>query len=294
MLMIMTRSWPLALSVLLSTLATAAAAPANPSAQAALKDLVIAYEQAVRSGDLPKSGVRTRLAPGFTAALPSGQLIAGYAELSKAENALRTMVGRGTRYQTTEVTVDPAIEVGGDLAAFTGRTFSQATAQAGRSLSFTTHWSAVAKNEQGAWRLLRHQAVMDPATNPWQAPASTGPGWTWVLVAGGLGTLAGAGLGFVAARVLLSRGPGRVRAASPDPTAPSSARTRAWDQAGTSDSPSPIPPAVSAPGRSWHAPSPSTPPDRPADPDVDLPAPDPAEDAPPPAPRGGKRRAWEQ
>jgi ketosteroid isomerase-like protein len=292
----MIRFWPLVLTFLYSAVSTATAAPASPAEQAALKDIVVAYEQAIRSGDVSKSGIRLRLAKGFTAALPSGQIVASYADLSKAENALRTMVGRGTRYQTTEVTVDPAIEVGGDLAAFTGRTFNQATAQAGKSLAFTTHWSAVAKNEEGSWRLLRHQAVMDPATNPWQVPESTGPGWSWVLAAGLLGGLAGAVIGFAAARVLAARNSKPTHSTSPDATTAAGARTRAWDKTDANESGSVVPPSTPAANRSWQTPLPSATPTRPADPDADPPAPDPdpGTDAPPPAPRTGKKRAWEQ
>lgn len=301
---------------LLLAAAPASAAPATTAEQDALRELVTSYERAIRSGEVSKSGIRARLAKGFSAALPSGQLVAGYTDLNKAENALRTMVGRGTRYQTVEVTVDPAIEVSGELAALSGRTFNQASAQAGKNLTFTTHWSAVARKEEGAWRLLRHQAVMDPSTNPWQVAETGGPGWTWVLAAGALGGLTGAVLGFAASRFLGSRPatvarPGTTGPSEPASPAPASSRPRAWDkesptpanerttEVSTVEGPRRDGPVVtttdassaSAGGkpRSWQTASPS--PSRAHEPE---PAP-PVSEAPaaPEAPRPGKKRAWE-
>lgn len=253
-----------------------AASPA-PDDVRALNQVVNAYEAAIRSGDVSKSGIRQSLASGFTAVMPSGQLIGSYGELSKAENALRTLVGRGARYDTTEVVVDPVMEVSGDLAVFTGRTLNRATAQAGKSLAFTTHWSAVAKKENGAWRLLRHQAVMDPSTNPWNHDQSTGTRWGLAMTAGLIGGLLGAVIGFAAARLLGNR-----RSSSPRPapstsahTEPPAVRTRAWEKG--------------APKGSATEP----PPTQPTDPDVDPPAPEPDDSTPPPAARSGKKRAWE-
>lgn len=269
-----------------SLLAARLWAAAPPTAETdALRDLVTQYEQAIRSGDVSKSGIRKTLATGFTSVLPSGQLIVSYGDLSKAENALRTMVGRGTHYDLAEVVVDPSIEVRGDLAAYTGQTLNQATAQAGRSLAFTTHWSAVAKKEDGAWRLLRHQAVMDPATNPWHREDSNGPGWGLVAAAGLLGVLAGTVLGVAAVRV--TRGRGRGSSTGREPSHPPGARTRA----GAKDSPGSQPTSASAPGRSWSAgPAPE-----PADPPTSLGPPDPdhAAPTPPPPSRSDRKRPWE-
>ncbi len=234
----------LALLVALSLLSLRVnAAPAAPADEATLRELVTSYEQAVRSGDVSKSGIRKSLASGFSAVLPSGELIASYGELSRAENALRTMVGRGARYESADVTVDPGMEISGDLATLTGRTASKATAQAGRSLDFTTHWSAVARKEDGTWRLVRHQAVMDPATNPWHAAEPTGPGWAAVVISGLLGALAGAMIGFAAARVLAGRTNGPVaRTTASNAPAP---KARAWDKSAVD----PVPPAIPHPPR---------------------------------------------
>jgi len=278
----------------------AAAAPAADAA--ALGEIVTAYERSIRSGDVSKSGIRKNLAAGFSAVLPSGQLIGSYGDLSKAENALRTMVGRGTRYESTEVVVDPLIEVGGDLAAFTGRTVSKATAQAGKNLAFTTFWSAVARKEDGAWRLLRHQAVMDPSTNPWHQDESTGPGWGLVLGSGLLGGLAGAVLGFAAARVLggRSRPATGGSPAAPEPSRPTAARTRAWNKE-AAGGPAPSDPTATTPSaqaRSWERQAAgdggaavTQPADPPADPPADESATD--ESAPPPSGRTERKRAWE-
>ena len=268
------------LSVLLAGLAALAAAAPPPAPDAtSLSDLVTSYEQAIRGGDIPKSGIRQRLAPGFTAALPSGELINGYGELSKAENALRTMVGRGTRYETIDVQVDPAIEADGNLAVLTGRTVNRATAQAGKSLAYTTQWTAVALKEAGGWRLLRHQAVMDPATNPWHTEEAGGPGWLMVAAGTLAGGLAGLMVGFALAKVL-----GRRPTPAP-PTAAGGTRARSWESSSAPAAPAataqdqPVPEKPSS-SRSWHAPAAAT-------------EPEPPKQADPPPEKPARKRSWE-
>ena len=260
-------------------LLTATAAVAQDDS-AALRDLVSAYEQAVRSGDVPKSGIRQRLADNFTATLPGGQVIRSYGELSKNENALRTMVGRAAVYDTVNVSVDAAAtHVSGDLAAFAGQTENHATAQAGKSRRFTTHWTAVARREGGVWKLARHQAVMDPANNPWFAEeGGGGPGWFVVAVVGVLLGLAGLVAGFVLAKVL-----GASRPSKPAAPAPQGSTGRSWEKGAAAPPAEAAAPPARA-GRAWEKPA-------------DAPAPEadaaPAPDAPP-ADTPRPKRAWEK
>ena len=248
---------------------------------AALQQLVQSYEKAIRSGDVSKSGIRASLTKDFSAAMPSGQAIASYADLGKAENALRTMVGRGTVYDTVEATLDGAPDVSGDLAAFSGHTLNHATAQGGKSRSFTTHWTAVARREGGQWKLARHQAVMDPSTNPWNHE-SGGPGWGLLAIAAlGCG-VAGLVVGIILARVI-PRGGSTATAGRPTP----GDKARAWDKPGADSSapeaPHSAPAAGPAPAptrqRAW---------DKPSETDAAASASD-----PPPGEGRKSKRAWE-
>ena len=260
-------------------LLTATAAVAQDDS-AALRDLVSAYEQAVRSGDVPKSGIRQRLADNFTATLPGGQVIRSYGELSKNENALRTMVGRAAVYDTVNVSVDAAAtHVSGDLAAFAGQTENHATAQAGKSRRFTTHWTAVARREGGVWKLARHQAVMDPANNPWFAEeGGGGPGWFVVAVVGVLLGLAGLVAGFVLAKVL-----GASRPSKPAAPAPHASTGRSWEKGAAAPPAEAAAPPARA-GRAWEKPAAAPAPEADA-----APAPD-----APPADTPRPKRAWEK
>lgn len=280
--------FPLFLAALLPLAASAQDAPDA----ATLGKLADAYEQAIRSGDVSKTGIRQSLARDFSAALPTGQIVKNYGELTKAENALRTLVGRGAVYGTVDVALDPKIEASGDLAVFSGRTENAATAQGGKSRAFTTFWTAVARREEGQWKLVRHQAVMDPASNPWHTEeAGGGPGWTWVLAAGFLGGAGGLALG-LAGGFLLGKGralfssSSRAAAAKADkPAAPATPaqRSRAWENtdAAPSAAATPEDPATSVETPVPHSAPPASPPTRePASP-------------PPAAPRSSRKRAWE-
>ncbi len=273
------------LFALILAFVTATAAVAQDDS-AALRDLVSAYEQAVRSGDVPKSGIRQRLADNFTATLPGGQVIRSYGELSKNENALRTMVGRAAVYDTVNVSVDAAAtHVSGDLAAIAGQTENHATAQAGKSRRFTTHWTAVARREGGVWKLARHQAVMDPANNPWFAEeGGGGPGWLVVAVVGVLLGLAGLVAGFVLAKMT-----GGAKAPAPAAPALRAPTGRSWDKGASAPPADAATPPAAPSGRSW---------DKPAAPAAaSAETPEPAAEAapaPPPADSPRPKRAWEK
>ncbi len=268
----------------LAALCLAAFGMATASAQsdgAALQQLVQSYEKAIRSGDVSKTGIRNSLTKDFSAAIPSGQAVGSYGELGKLENALRTMVGRGTVYDTVDAALDGIPDVAGDLAAFSGHTVNHATAQGGKSRSFTTQWTAIARREGGQWKLARHQAVMDPSTNPWNHE-SGGPGWSLVLIAALVCGVAGLIVGFVLAKVL-SRGGGGQGASRPAP----GGKSRAWDKtAADSESSAPPAPAQAAEGspsggrsRAW---------DKPGETDSAAPS----DETPPAAGKKG-RRMWD-
>ncbi len=228
-------------SLLLATLVLAAPArrAAAEADTAALKKLVTAYEEAIRSGEVSKSGIRKSLTDDFSAVVPSGQMMKNYGELSKGENALRSMVGRGTKYDRIDVSVDEVFD-GNGVAGISGHTENHATAQGGKSSSFTTYWTAVAKQDGGVWKLARHQAVMDPANNMLNPEGGGGPGWSFVLGAAFICGLAGVVVGFILAKML--GGAKAPALAAPSAPAPApSGKKRAWDStpAATAETPEP-------------------------------------------------------
>ncbi len=134
---------------------------ANEEDKDALRKLRTIYEQAIASRDL--SSLEPHLAKDFSAVMITADEVKGYAGIVKYWGKVTDFLGKDGIYQ---VTVDPDDTIfQGDTAIATGRA-EEHVVRGGKTLDFTSRWTAVARKEGADWKLVRIQASIDPINNP--------------------------------------------------------------------------------------------------------------------------------
>lgn len=166
----------------------------------ALRELRALYEKAVSEGD-PQS-LKPHLADDFTAVMVTAEEVTGHDGVLAYWEKVVEFVGDGGSYRVSLDPDDSIIE--GDIAITKGRALEQVTLKSGKSIEFTSLWTAVARKEEGTWKLVRIHAAIDPIGNPIIAYLNRAKGW----LLGGGGLL----LGLIAG-LLIRRCPKRARTA---------------------------------------------------------------------------------
>ena len=160
---------------------------------AALRAMKTAYEEAVNSNNLSKIG--PYLGAGVTGVMVTGEPVQGFQGLESYWKKIQALIGEGGSYH---VQVNPdRSELFGDLAVAHGTTDDVVRLPSGKQLKFNSLWTAVCRRENGAWKVIRMQATMDPVNNVFTA-------WkmgTAKLLYGGGGFIAGGLLALVLMRL---------------------------------------------------------------------------------------------
>lgn len=127
----------------------------------ALRNLRGIYEKAIANRDL--SSLKPHLAADFTAVMITADEVKGYDGILNYWKKVEDFIGKDGAYQ---VTIDPDDTIfEGNIAIAKGRAKEHAVRN-GKVLDFTTQWTAIARKEGDAWKLVRIQASIDPVGNP--------------------------------------------------------------------------------------------------------------------------------
>jgi ketosteroid isomerase-like protein len=173
--------------VMLAVVSTAHASLETDRAE--LRVIKAAYENACKAGDPDK--LAPYLAKGATGVMVTGEEVAGLDGIKAYWAKIRSLMGPGGSYSTT-VNVD-ATEVFGDISVSRGTTDDLVRLAGAKDLKFSSRWTAVCHRENGAWKIYRMQASLDPIQNVFIASRVTGA----KLIFGTGGAVAGLALGFL-------------------------------------------------------------------------------------------------
>lgn len=190
-----TRSWsyPVAFAVLLG-IGVPAHATEEEDRQA-LRQLKTLYEQAVNEDKLDL--LAPHLDAAFTGIMLTSEPVVGLEGMKAYWRKMKDLMGSAGSYRVS-VSYEPA-QFYGDIATARGTT-SDVVTMPGKEFRFASHWTATCRKQDGAWKILRIHASMDPLGNPFVT--------SWLQAARGLfgaggaaaGLLVGGGLGVVLGR----------------------------------------------------------------------------------------------
>jgi ketosteroid isomerase-like protein len=127
----------------------------------ALRMIRTNYEEAVNSGDLSK--IQTNLSKEVTGVMVTGEPVVGFDELVAYWKKIQTLIGTGGTYHVT-VNVDKT-DLFGDVAVSHGTTEETVRLANGKELNFSAFWTSVCHKEDGAWKVVRMQATLNPIDN---------------------------------------------------------------------------------------------------------------------------------
>jgi ketosteroid isomerase-like protein len=128
----------------------------------ALRDLQAIYEKAIAERDI--DALKPHLAHDFTAVMITAEEVKGFDGIAAYWTKVEEFIGDGGTYR---VSVDPDDSIfEGNLAIAKGRAMEQVKLGNGKKLEFTSLWTAIARKEGAAWKLVRIHAAIDPVDNP--------------------------------------------------------------------------------------------------------------------------------
>jgi ketosteroid isomerase-like protein len=119
------------------------------------------YEAAVNSGDLSK--IKNDLSKDVTGVMVTGKPVEGYDGLVAYWQEVQNLIGPGGTYHVT-VNVDKT-DLFGDVAVSHGTTDEAVRLASGKEFDFHAFWTAVCHKEDGAWKVVRMDASMNPIDN---------------------------------------------------------------------------------------------------------------------------------
>jgi len=133
---------------------------ASEEDKVALRNLRSIYEQAIAKRDL--AALKPHLAADFTAVMITADEVKGYDGILAYWKKVEDFLGKDGTYQ---VTIDPDDSIfEGNIAIAKGRA-SEHVVRSGKTLDFTSQWTAIARKEGDAWKIVRIQASIDPIRN---------------------------------------------------------------------------------------------------------------------------------
>ncbi|RYD67215.1 MAG: nuclear transport factor 2 family protein [Verrucomicrobiaceae bacterium] len=148
----------------------------------ALRKLRGIYEQAIAARDF--SPLQPHLAADFTGVMITADEVKGYDGILAYWKQVEDYLGKDGTYKVTIEPDETTFE--GNLAIAKGRALEQVTRK-GSAFDFTTQWTAIARKEGNAWKLVRIQASIDPVNNPIVASLQKMKLW----ITGGVAALVG-------------------------------------------------------------------------------------------------------
>ncbi len=129
--------------------------------RAALRLILTNYMDAVNSGNVSK--LAPFLSKDVTGVMVTGEEVKGLDGLESYWKKIQDLIGPGGRYHVT-VNVDKT-DFYGDAAISRGNTEDVVHLGNGKELPFASHWTSICRRENGAWKVIRMQAAMNPVDN---------------------------------------------------------------------------------------------------------------------------------
>ncbi|HEY3913174.1 MAG TPA: nuclear transport factor 2 family protein [Verrucomicrobiae bacterium] len=129
--------------------------------RAALRLIRTNYMEAANSGDLSK--IAPYLSKEVTGVMVTGEEIKGFEGLKAYWKKIQNLIGPGGSYHITVNTDDTTLY--GNVAVSRGNTEEVVRLATGKELRFSSSWTAVCRKEDGAWKVIRIQATMNPVNN---------------------------------------------------------------------------------------------------------------------------------
>lgn len=130
--------------------------------RAALRLIRTNYMEAVNSGDLAK--IAPFLSKDVTGVMVTGQEVKGFDGLKDYWKQINQLIGPGGSYHVV-LNVDKTDLYDGNLALSRGKTDDTLRLESGKELRFNSFWTAVCRKEDGAWKVIRMEASMNPVDN---------------------------------------------------------------------------------------------------------------------------------
>lgn len=128
----------------------------------ALRGLKAVYEQALNTDKLEL--LEPHLDKTFSGVMMTDDPVGDFAAMKAYWQKMRGMIGAGGKYT---VTIEPERSlIDGDLAIARGTSKDVVVTGDGKEYRFGTHWTAVCRKRDGAWKLVRVHGSMDPLGNP--------------------------------------------------------------------------------------------------------------------------------
>lgn len=160
--------------------------------KAALRALGQRYEEAINLGNL--TSMSDVILPDASAVFATGDEVRGLAAMQGFMDKMKGQLGAGSRY-SVKLRPDDT-DFFGESAIAHGSSDESVTLGTGRSLSYTTRWTAVLRKVDGHWLVSRLHVSLDPIDNPIVSARLRLRTW----MAGGAGLLLGAVGGWAVAR----------------------------------------------------------------------------------------------
>lgn len=160
--------------------------------KADLRALGQRYEEAINMGNL--TSMSDVILPDASAVFATGDEVRGLAAMQGFLDKIKGQLGAGSRY-SVKLRPDET-DFFGDLATAHGSSDESVTLGTGRSLDYTTRWTAVLRKIDGRWLVSRLHVSLDPIDNPIVSARLRLRTW----MAGGAGLLLGAIGGWAVAR----------------------------------------------------------------------------------------------
>ena len=157
----------------------------------ALRDLKATYEKAIATKDLDL--IKPHLASDFTAVMITADEVKDYDGIKEYWKKVEEFIGEDGTY-TVSVEPDDTI-FQGDIAIAKGIA-KEHVVRGGKEIDLTSKWTAIARKEGDAWKLVRIQASIDPVNNPIITALNKGKLW----ITGGVAGIAGLVIGLLLGR----------------------------------------------------------------------------------------------
>ena len=152
----------------------------------ALRDLKSIYEKAIAEKNL--NLIKPHLASDFTAVMITADEVSDYDGIKAYWKKVEEFIGKDGTYTVSIEPDDTIFE--GNIAIAKGIA-KEHVVRNGKNIDLTSKWTAIARKESGAWKLVRIQASIDPVKNPIISAMNKGKLWITGGVAGIIGLIIG-------------------------------------------------------------------------------------------------------
>ena len=152
----------------------------------ALRDLKAVYEKAVATKDLEL--IKPHLASDFSAVMITADEVKDYEGIKAYWKKVEEFIGEGGTYT---VAIEPDDTIFQGETAIAKGIAKEHVVRKGKAIDLVTKWTAIARKEEGKWKLVRIQATIDPVNNPIIIELNKGKLWLAGGIAGVIGLLLG-------------------------------------------------------------------------------------------------------